>query len=71
MKNQDEEYFCEVACKVFDTDGSIQLCGRDAVSTLIEAAEQVDSTRNFGDKEIGRMNVDTIRELLEEVEKKG
>lgn len=71
MKNQDEEYFCEVACKVFDTDGSIRLCGRDAVSTLIEAAEQIDSTRNFGDKEIGRMNVDTVRELLEEVKKKG
>lgn len=71
MKSKDEEYFCEVAHKVFDTDGSIRLCGRDAVSTLIEAAEQIDSTRNFGDKEIGRMNVATIYALLEEIKKKG
>lgn len=71
MKSKDEDYFCEIARKVFNADGSIRLCGRDAVSALIEAAEQIDSTRNFGDKEIGRMNVDTIRELLEEVNKKG
>lgn len=66
---EDEERFCNMACKVFNKDGTIRACGRDTVQTLIEAAEQVDSTKNFGDKDIGRMNVDAICGLLAEIKR--
>ena len=69
MKNQDEERFCDVAHKVFNDDGTIRVCGRDSVRALIEAAESIDSTKDFGNKEIGRMNVDAVRSLLHEIEK--
>ncbi|MFN2926559.1 hypothetical protein ACKX2L_06490 [Lachnospiraceae bacterium YH-ros2228] len=67
---QNEKHFCDAAKKVFNEDGSIRVCGRDAVRSLIEAAEQVDPTRDFGNKEIGRMNADTVWNLLTEIEKK-
>lgn len=70
MQNPNEKYFCDAAKKVFNNDGTIRVCGRDAVRTLIEAAEQVDPVRDFGDKEIGRMNVDAIRNLLAEIKTK-
>lgn len=70
MKNQDEERFCNVAHKVFNEDGTIRVCGRDSVRALIEAAESIDSTKDFGNKEIGRMNVDAVRSLLTEIEKR-
>ena len=63
MRNQNEKRFCNVAHKVFNNDGTIRVCGRDSVRAL-------DPTKDFGNKEIGRMNVDTVRELLAEVEKK-
>lgn len=66
---EDEERFCDMACKVFNKDGTIRACGRDSVRALIEAAEQVDSTKDFGDKDIGRMNVDAIRSLLAEIKR--
>lgn len=69
MKNQDEERFCDVAHKVFNDEGTIRVCGRDSVRELIEAAESIDPTKNFGNKEIGRMNVDAVRSLLHEIEK--
>lgn len=69
MKEQDEERFCNVAHKVFNDDGTIRVCGRDSVRALIEAAESIDSTKDFGNKEIGRMNVDAVRNLLHEIEK--
>lgn len=69
MKNQDEERFCDVAHKVFNDDGTIRVCGRDSVRALIEAAESIDPTKDFGNKEIGRMNVDAVRNLLHEIEK--
>jgi len=69
MKNQDEERFCDVAHKVFNNDGTIRVCGRDSVRELIEAAEMIDPTKDFGNKEIGRMNVDAVRNLLHEIEK--
>ena len=68
--NQNEQRFCDAAKKVFNEDGSIRVCGRDAVRSLIEAAEQVDPTRDFGDTEIGRMNVDTVWNLLTEIKQK-
>lgn len=68
--NQNEKHFCDAAKKVFNEDGTIRVCGRDAVRTLIEAAEQIDSTRDFGDKEIGRMNVETVWNLLTEIKAK-
>jgi hypothetical protein len=68
--NQNEKHFYDAAKKVFNNDSTSRVCGRDAVRTLIEAAEHVDPARDFGDKEIGRMNVDTIRSLLAEIEKK-
>lgn len=70
MKNQDEERFYNVAHKVFNDDGTIRVCGRDSVRALIEAAESIDSTKDFGNKEIGRMNVDAVRSLLTEIEKR-
>lgn len=70
MRNQNEKRFCDVAHKVFNNDGTIRVCGRDSVRALIEVAESIDPTKDFGNKEIGRMNVDTVRELLAEVEKK-
>jgi hypothetical protein len=69
MKEQDEERFCDVAHKVFNDDGTIRVCGRDSVRVLIEAAESIDPTKDFGNKEIGRMNVDAVRNLLHEIEK--
>lgn len=69
MKEQDEERFCNVAHKVFNDDGTIRVCGRDSVRALIEAAESIDPTKDFGNKEIGRMNVDAVRNLLHEIEK--
>lgn len=66
---KDEERFCDMASKVFNQDGTIRACGRDSVRALIEAAEQVDSTKDFGDKDIGRMNVDAIRGLLAEIKR--
>ena len=69
MKNQDEERFCNVAHKVFNDDGTIRVCGRDSVRALIEAAESIDPTKDFGNKEIGRMNVDAVRNLLHEIGK--
>lgn len=68
--NQNEERFCDAAKKVFNEDGSIRVCGRDAVRELMEAAERIDPTRDFGDQKIGRMNVDAVWNLLTKIEKK-
>lgn len=69
MKEQDEKHFCDVAHKVFNDDGTIRVCGRDSVRELIEVAESIDPTKDFGNKKIGRMNVDAVRSLLYEIEK--
>ena len=46
--------------KVFDTDGNVKLCGRQACAKLIQALQPY-SSENLGDATTGMMNVENIK----------
>lgn len=46
--------------KVFDADGNVKLCGRQACAKLIQALQPY-SSENLGDATTGIMNVENIK----------
>ena len=48
---------------VFDHNGSVRICGRNACKTLIEEAHKIDSRIIFGNQETGFMNILEIQKL--------
>ena len=53
--------FDELYNKVFDSDGSVRLCGRETCKKLIEACSNAYPNVNFGDLESGCMYIDNIK----------
>lgn len=47
--------------KVFNEDGTIKVCGRDACKELILECMKIKSDINFGDPNTGMMNVENIQ----------
>ena len=45
---------------VFDENGDVRACGRDACAKLISLMREFTS-KNIGDEETGKLEVDTIR----------
>lgn len=56
--------FDELYNKVFDSDGSVRLCGRETCKKLIEACSNAYPNVNFGDLESGCMNIDNIKKYI-------
>lgn len=70
MRTDVLEGFVDRYNDVFDTDGSIRVCGRAKCSALIGYAyELVGSSIEFGSIDRGYMNVDNIKELHDAVQK--
>lgn len=62
--------FMELYNKVFNPDGSVKLCGRDACMDLIIICNSIDSGVNYGNVATGVMNIKAIQSLkvkLEEI----
>ena len=51
---------------VFDKDGNVKNCGRDACKKLILKCEQIKPGVDFGNPENGFMNVEKIKKLYNE-----
>lgn len=47
--------------KVFDSDGSIKVCGREACSNLINACSSLEPTVYFGNSKTGIMDTERIQ----------
>ncbi len=50
--------------KVFDAQGEIKPCGREACISLIEECKKVERQTYFGDDRTGRMDIDAIKRLV-------
>lgn len=55
--------FLEIYQKVFDENNITKNCGRELCSQLIECAQNVDETINFGNPDTGIMNIPNLRIL--------
>lgn len=49
--------------KVFDTNGDIKACGRDACKKLIKACQEIQPNVDFGNVDTGMMHVENIKNL--------
>lgn len=59
----------ELYDEVFDANGAIKTCGRNACKKLISACQKLDKNTNFGDLQSGYMNVEAIKALHEKISK--
>lgn len=50
--------------RVFDENGNVKACGREACKDLISACEQLKPDVDFGNKDTGVMNVENIKKLF-------
>lgn len=55
--------------RVFDNNGNIKPCGREACKDLISACEQLCPDIDFGDNKTGMMHVVNIKKLYAEIAK--
>ena len=60
-----KEAFRVLFREVFDEDGNVTICGREACKELIHAAKQV--TPIYGNEKTGMMQVDAIQALYKEL----
>ncbi len=60
-----KEAFRDLFRKVFDEEGNVTRCGREACKKLIHASKQV--TPIYGNEETGMMQVDAIKALYKEL----
>lgn len=51
--------------KVFDAQGNVRACGREACIALIEECEKIESYTYFGDVKTGRMDIEAIKRLVQ------
>lgn len=51
--------------KVFDAQGNVRACGREACIALIEECEKIESYTYFGDVKTGRMDIGAIKRLVQ------
>jgi hypothetical protein len=63
MKN---ENFKRLYKQVFDVNGNITACGREKCIELMLAANKI-KTGNYGDTNSGRLNIENVKELYEEL----
>lgn len=61
--------FLEKYSEVFDSEGQVKLCGRQACKELIVEAQKLDKSTDFGSIEDGLMNVKNIKSLYETITK--
>lgn len=61
--NQEINKFFEYYNRVFDSNGNILLCGREACKDLIIAGLAVNEKGDFGNISTGMMNVSEIKSL--------
>lgn len=55
--------------KVFDKNGEIKVCGRDACKNLIQECERkFGENIDFGNADTGMMNVEIIQKYIQEME---
>lgn len=57
------EEFKEQYNKVFNTDGTVKLCGREETKKLIELAKELKPDIDFGNESTGFLNVDNIKSV--------
>lgn len=55
--------FIQIYNDVFDSKGNIMVCGREKCKILIQAAQELDDTENYGDVSTGIMNMPNIERL--------
>lgn len=58
------EKLIEAYQKVFNTQGEIKPCGRDACIFLIEECKRVQPKVYFGDIKTGKMDINAIKSLM-------
>ncbi len=51
--------------EVFDAQGNIRACGREACIALIEECKKVESYIYFGDVKTGHMQIEAIKQLVQ------
>lgn len=49
--------------KVFNTNGTMKVCGRDLCMKLISVANTIDNSTNYGNLTTGMINIDNINIL--------
>lgn len=57
------EDFKEQYNKVFDTEGTIKLCGREETKKLIRLAKELKPDVDFGNESTGFLNIDNIKSV--------
>lgn len=62
------ERFREIYCKAIDNNGNPRLCGRETCKELIEIAEKIEDN-NYGNKGTGIMNINTLVNLMNKLNK--
>lgn len=55
--------FIENYNEVFSEDGKIKVCGREACKRLIETAYEINPNVDYGNKQTGFMNVESLKAL--------
>lgn len=64
MNNAD---FIKIYNDVFDSKGNITVCGREKCKNLIQAAQEIDNSKNYGDISTGIMNMPNIENLHHQI----
>lgn len=54
--------------EVFNSDGTVKLCGRGKCIELILECKRIDADRYYGNTETGIMCIDNIKKLIAEYE---
>jgi len=60
MDRANQVYMKQLYDSVFDADGNVKLCGRQACAKLIQALQPY-SSENLGDATTGIMNVENVK----------
>ena len=56
--------------EVFDENGNIKVCGRNACKNLISIAEMTDPATNYGNKNTGFINTENMKKLYESIKER-
>ena len=64
MSSKTIEEIKELYNKVFDENGNVTLCGRDASKKLMIALNEIYEAVDFGDLETGFLNVENVKKYV-------
>jgi hypothetical protein len=59
--------FKDLYNEVIDSEGNVRACGRDKCILLMDLAKSIRVHGDFGDRRTGRINIDNIKKLHNEL----